>query len=403
MSGAKGKKVVVIGTGYVGLPLAIMLAKADYEVVGVDIDKNIVKAINDGELHIKEEQLDKILKEPEVKKNLIAQHEPCEGDIFVIAVPTPLHRRKKNADLTCVEAALLSILPFLKKGNLIIIESTIPPLTCKELVGPLIENDTKLKVGEDIFLAHCPERILPGDIFQEIVNNDRIIGGVNKKSSDLAADMYASFVKGELYKTDDVTAETCKLMENTYRDVNIALANELSLVSDTLGIDVNEAIDLANKHPRVNMLHPGIGVGGHCIPIDPWFITEVDPSNTLLINSARRVNDNMPGLIARRIRVKLKDIKSPKIAVVGLAYKPNTHDMRESPAIEVVKILKEEGYDIEEYDPLVEGKGYSSLVDVTKDKDCLIVLVEHDVIKKELEGKSEDILNNLKHKLILRF
>jgi len=258
-------------------------------------------------------------------------------------------------------------------------------------------------VGKDVFLAHCPERILPGDIFQEIVNNDRIIGGVNKKSSDLAAEMYSSFVKGELYKTDDVTAETCKLMENTYRDVNIALANELSIVSDTVGIDVNEAIDLANKHPRVKLLHPGIGVGGHCIPIDPWFITEVDPANTILINSARRVNDNMPSLIARRIRVKLKDIKNPKIVVVGLAYKPNTHDMRESPAIAIVNILRGEGYDIESYDPLVEGKEYSSLVDITKGKDSLIVLVEHDVIIQDLYRNKNLILENLNHNLIIRF
>ena len=397
------KKVVVIGTGYVGLPLAIMLAKENYKVVGVDIDKNIVKAINDGELHIKEKQLDKILKEPGVKKNIIAQEKPCEGEIFVIAVPTPLHKRKKNADLTFVEAALHSLLPFLKIGNLIIIESTIPPLTCKEFVIPLIENSTKMVVGEDVFLAHCPERILPGDIFQEIVNNDRIIGGVNKKSSDLAAEMYSSFVKGELYKTDDVTAETCKLMENTYRDVNIALANELSIVSDTLGIDVNEAIDLANKHPRVKLLHPGIGVGGHCIPIDPWFITEVDPANTILINSARRVNDNMPSLIARRIRVKLKDIENPKIVVVGLAYKPNTHDMRESPAIAIVNILRGEGYDVESYDPLVEGKEYLSLVDITKGKDSLIVLVEHDVIIQDLYRNKNLILENLNHNLIIRF
>ena len=397
------KKVVVTGTGYVGLPLAIMLARVNYKVIGVDIDKNVVRAINNGELHIKEKNLDKILKEPDVRKNLIAQEDPCEGDIFVIAVPTPLHKRKKNADLTYVEDALFSILPFLKKGNLIIIESTIPPLTCKEFIAPLIEINTKMKVGKDIYLAHCPERILPGDIFQEIVNNDRIIGGVNEKSRDLAAEMYSSFVKGKLYKTDDVIAETCKLMENTYRDVNIALANELSLVSDILGINVNAAINFANKHPRVNLLRPGIGVGGHCIPIDPWFITEVDPANTFLISSARRVNDRMPTLIARRVRVKLKDIKSPKIVAVGLAYKPNTHDFRESPAIKVIKILKEEGYDIEDYDPLIDGKEYTTLSDIATDKDCLIVFVEHDEIMKDLKENKNVILEKLKHKLIIRF
>ena len=394
-------KVIVIGTGYVGLPLAIMLARQAYEVVGVDIDKNIVKSINDGKLHIKEEDLNKIFKERIVQQNLIAQEKPCKGDIFVIAVPTPLHKRKKHADLSFVIDSLLSIIPFLKKGNIIIVESTIPPLTCRELIIPMIENNTTLKVGSDVYLAHCPERILPGDIFQEIINNDRIIGGINKKSSNIAADMYSSFVKGELYLTNDITAELCKLVENTYRDVNIALANELSLVADNLMIDIKQVISLANKHPRVNMLNPGIGVGGHCIPLDPWFITEIDPANTVLIQTARRVNDNMPSLMARKIRIMLKEINNPKITTVGLSYKDNTDDIRESPAVKIVDILRQEGYDIDSYDPLIEGKGYSSLIEITEGKDCLIILVEHDVIIKDIELNFDKILNNLKEKLII--
>jgi len=394
-------KVIVIGTGYVGLPLAIMLAREAYEVVGVDIDENVVKAINDKNLPIKEKDLIKIFREDIVQQNLIARKKPCEGNIFVIAVPTPLHKRKKNADLSLIIDAFLSIIPFLRKGNLIIVESTIPPLTCKELLIPMIEKNTTFEVGNDIFLAHCPERILPGDIFHEIINNDRVIGGVNKKSSNLAVDMYSSFVKGKLYITDDVTAELCKLVENTYRDVNVALANELSLVADTLGINIKRVISLANKHPRVNLLNSGIGVGGHCIPLDPWFITEMDPAHTVLIQTARRVNDNMPSLVARKIRIMLKEIRNPKITILGLAYKANTNDTRESPAIKVIDILRDEGYDIDCYDPLVDGKGYNSLTKITEGKDCLIILVEHDIIINDIKNNIDKILNNLKHKLII--
>lgn len=376
--------IVVVGTGYVGLPAALMLAKAGYDVVGVDINENIVKAINEGVLLIKEEELQTLLDDPAVKANLRAQSTPCEGDVFIIAVPTPIDHRKKAADMHYVDEAVESLLPYLKPGNLVIIESTIPPLTCRERVTPVIEKATGLTVGEDIFLAHCPERILPGDIFHEIVHNDRIIGGMNEKTQDMAAEVYASFVKGDLYKTNDVTAELVKLMENTYRDVNIALANEFNAVAGTLGIDGREAIRLANKHPRVSILSPGIGVGGHCIPLDPWFIKEVDPSNSRLIFTSRLINDEMPARIAGRIRRAVRDITDPKLVVIGAAYKPNVDDPRESPAVEIVKLLKDDGYRLDHYDPLIEGMEYASLAEAVKGADMLAILIPHRVVVDEL-------------------
>ncbi|HOA25796.1 MAG TPA: nucleotide sugar dehydrogenase [Aggregatilineales bacterium] len=376
--------IVVIGTGYVGLPAALMLAKAGHDVVGVDINENIVRAINEGVLLIKEEELQALLDDPAVKANLRAQSTPCEGDVFIIAVPTPVDPRKKVADMRYVDEAVESLLPYLRPGNLIIIESTVPPLTCRERITPVIEARTGLTVGEDVFLAHCPERILPGDIFHEIVYNDRIIGGINEKTRDLAANVYASFVKGNLYKTDDITAELVKLMENTYRDVNIALANEFAAVAETLGIDARQAIELANKHPRVDILSPGIGVGGHCIPIDPWFIKEVDPANSRLIFMSRLINDEMPSRVAARIRRAVREVPVPRIVALGAAYKPNVDDPRESPAIKIVELLREDGYDVAHYDPLIEGMEYPSLVEAARGADLLAILVPHRVILEEL-------------------
>lgn len=393
---------MVIGTGYVGLPAAILLARAGHKVVGVDIDKNVVKAINNGILHIKEKELDEIFSEENVKKNLKSQETPCKGDIFIISVPTPLDKRKKVADLSALKIAIKSIIPFLEKNNLIIIESTIPPLTCREIVKPNIEKNTNFKVNKDIYIAHCPERILPGKVFYEIVHNGRIIGGMNRKASDIAKDLYSSFVKGNLYITDDVTAEFSKLIENTYRDVNIALANEIDQVSKTLKINSWEVINLANKHPRVNILQPGIGVGGHCIPIDPWFIKEVDPDNTSLIFTARKINQERTNIIARNIRVLLKDIKNPKITIIGITYKPNTYDTRESPSLEIIDILKSEGYDLDVYDPYVEEYEYKNIIDISKNKDCFIVLVEHDKVKNDIKENIDEIKSIMRNPIIYR-
>ncbi|MGF1506272.1 MAG: nucleotide sugar dehydrogenase [Anaerolineae bacterium] len=383
--------IVIIGTGYVGLPAALMLAKAGHDVVGVDINENIVRAINEGVLLIKEEDLQAIIDEPSVKANLRAQSTPCPGDVFIIAVPTPLDPRKKVADLSYVRSAIESILPYLRAGNLIIVESTIPPLTCREVITPMIEEATDLRGGETVYLAHCPERILPGDIFHEIVHNDRIIGGVNVETCEKAADVYRSFVKGEMLLTEDVTAEFAKLMENTYRDINIALANELNAVAETLGIDGQAAIDLANRHPRVNILSPGIGVGGHCIPIDPWFIKEVDPANSNLIFTSRLINDAMPGRIAAKIRRAVRGIAKPRIVALGAAYKPNVEDTRESPAVAIVEILRADGYDVAHYDPLVEGMGYGSLAEVCQGADLVAVLVPHAALMTELDASDAAI------------
>ena len=235
------------------------------------------------------------------------------------------------------------------------------------------------------------------------MNNSRIIGGVSKKSSEAAKEIYSSFVKGEIFLTDDVTAEFCKLIENAYRDVNIAFANELSLVAEKMGIDIKEAINIANKHPRVNILNPGIGVGGHCIPIDPWFIREVDEENTKMILASRQVNDKMPEIIAGKIKKKVKGLKNPKLIIVGLAYKANTDDIRESPSLKIADILKKEGYGLEMYDPLIEKYSYSSISEIVKGADCLVVLVEHEVVKKELESKIDEIKKNMQTPLILRF
>jgi len=396
------KKVVVLGTGYVGLPLAIMLAKVGYKVIGVDIKKEIIEAINEGLLPIKEKNMDAIFAEEKVKENLTASEKPCAADVFIISVPTPLEGRRKVADLSYVISAIESVLPYLKRGDLIIIESTIPPLTCREVIKPLIEKNTKLRIGEDIFLAHCPERILPGNTFYEIVHNNRIIGSIDPKSAYMAKEIYGSFVKGDIDIVDDITAETTKLMENTYRDINIALANEFSLIAETLGINVKKAIELANKHPRVNILSPSIGVGGHCVPKDPWFLIQVDPKNAILISAARRVNENMPEKVASKIRRTLKDVAGPKIVALGMTYKPDSDDLRESPALEIIKTLKEEGYDIKGYDNFVEGHKYRSIKHIAKDADCLVVLVEHTEIGEELEKFDNEIKSVMKTPIILR-
>jgi UDP-N-acetyl-D-mannosaminuronic acid dehydrogenase len=396
------KKIVVVGTGYVGLPLAIMLARAGYKVIGVDIEENVVNAINTGILHLAEDEIKRIFREPAVRKNLRAQKTPCEADVFIISVPTPLDERKRVADLTQVIAATESIVPYLRTGNLVILESTVPPLTCRNIIAPIIEK-TGLKVGKDIFLCHCPERILPGAVFEEIVNNDRIIGGMNAKAAKMAREIYASFVEGYLYLTDDVTAELAKLMENTYRDVNIALANEFAAVAEGLGVNVLEAIELANKHPRVKILKPGIGTGGHCIPVDPWFIKEVDPVNSRLINTARLINDEVPGKIASKIRQALKGVRNPQIVALGLTYKPDTYDTRNSPAMEIVEMLRADGYRVKAYDPWVAGKQYASIKEVAKGADCLAVLVEHKVIREELTAKEAAIKKAMRRPLIIRF
>lgn len=397
--------VVVVGMGVVGLPAALLLANANYKVIGVDINKIIVDALSIGTLpsHIKERELQTLLQKSTVKKNFHIQLVPSQADNFVIAVPTPLDSSRKKSDLTLLKKATESIVPYLKSGNLVIIESTIPPLTCRDLVTPILEK-SGLKVGKDIFLAHCPERVLPGNIYHEIIHNDRIIGGVNKESSEKAKKLYSSFVKGEIFITDDVTAEFCKLMENSFRDVNIALANEFSAVAEGLGIDPKEAIQLSNKHPRVKILTPGIGVGGHCIPIDPWFIHEVDAKNSTLIATARKINDEMPKKIADKIRKAVKENKKAKIVALGASYKTDTADVRESPAIRIVEILREDGFNVDHYDPLISSYQWpKDLTTALQGASLLVVLVPHTVILSEIHEYKPKIKHILGDSNILFF
>jgi UDP-N-acetyl-D-mannosaminuronic acid dehydrogenase len=396
------KSISVIGTGYVGLPAALMLARAGHKVTGVDIDEEIVNALNRGEMHIDEPALKKILDEPEVRANLKASNTPEESDVFFIAVPTPVLSREKIADLSYVVDALESIIPHLRKGNLVVIESTIPPLTCKEVVKPLIEK-TGLIVGDDILLAHCPERILPGDIFQEIVYNDRLIGGIDKQSGEAARDIYASFVKGKLVVTDVTSAEMAKLVENTFRDVNIALANEIADVCETIDADPLEVIEMANLHPRVNILQPGIGVGGHCIPIDPWFIKQVDPENAKLIFTAREINQARPAKIAANIRLAVAELGEPEIALIGATYKANTNDLRESPALEIYESLHRDGYNVTVFDPIADDYPMTTLEDLASKFDCIAILIEHDVIIEELAKNEAAIRQAMRNPLIMRF
>jgi len=397
------RKIIVIGTGYVGLPAALMWAKSGLTVVGVDINENVVRAINEGTMLINETELHQLMEDEEVKKNLVAQTHVVPGDVFVIAVPTPVDHLKKVADLSYVQSAIKSICPHLQKGNLVIVESTIPPMTCRKLVKPIVEEMTGLKVPNDVLIAHCPERILPGDIFQEIVFNDRLIGGMNEQSSEAAADVYAAFVKGKLYLTDDLTAELSKLMENTYRDVNIALGNEFSLICEDLGVNAKTVISYANKHPRVNILNPGIGVGGHCIPVDPWFLKEIAPYNSRLITTARLINDEMPSRIASKIRKAVSKIEPSTIVALGATYKKNCEDIRESPALEVVNLLRQDGYSIKHFDPLVPDMGYESLSDIVVNADLLVILVAHDVIMQEWNQHQEKITSLMRHKNVIYF
>lgn len=407
---AEGKKnskqtVVVVGIGVVGLPTALLLASVNYTVIGVDINKGIVDSLNNGILpsHIKERGLQILLQESTVQKNFYVKQAPTQADTFIIAVPTPLDSSKKRADLSFLKKATESIVLYLKKGDLVIIESTIPPLTCRKFITPILEK-SGFKVGKDILLAHCPERVLPGKIYHEIIHNDRIIGGVNKESTEKAKKLYSSFVKGEIYTTNDVTAELCKLMENSFRDVNIALANEFSAVAEVLGINPKKAIALANKHPRVNILNPGIGVGGHCIPIVPWFIHEVDAKNSTLIATARKINDEMPKKIAAKIREAVKKNKKAKIVALGASYKADTADLRESPAVKIVGILRGDGFHVDHYDPLIPAyQWHKDLLTALQRANLLVVLVPHTTILLEIHEHKSEIKHILGDSNILFF
>jgi UDP-N-acetyl-D-mannosaminuronic acid dehydrogenase len=342
--------ISVVGLGYIGLPTAAVLAAQGVMVIGVDVNKNAVDTINQGKIHIVEPDLEALVHDVVLKGNLKAVTKPEPADAFLIAVPTPF-KENHEPDLSYIEAAVRSISPVLQKGNLVILESTSPVGATEKMADWLSEARPDLsfpnQAGEeaDVSVAYCPERVLPGKVLHELVENDRVVGGLTPRCGERAANLYRLFVRGQCLITNARTAEMCKLTENAYRDVNIAFANELSMVSDELGINVWELIKLANRHPRVNILQPGPGVGGHCIAVDPWFIVDSAPNTAKLIKTAREVNDYKPQYVIARLESLIQDINSrirpPVIACLGLAFKPDIDDLRESPAIEIVKIIAE--------------------------------------------------------------
>lgn len=377
----KFKKVCVLGLGYIGLPTASTLATHGLQVVGVDVNPQIVQGLQNGKLHLYEPGLRTLVQAALRSGNLVVQDTPEPADAFIIAVQTPF-LEDKRADLRFVRAASEAIVPYLQRGNLVILESTSPPLTTRQVVAPILER-SGLKAGHDFYLVYSPERVLPGQILRELIENARVVGGIDRASAEAARDLYATFVRGDIVLTDCTTAEMVKLMENTFRDVNIALANEFARLADRLGIDVWEAIALANRHPRVNILRPGPGVGGHCISVDPWFLVEVAPDLTRLIRAAREVNDSQPDFVVEWMERTLGRLEGRRVAVLGLAYKPDVDDLRESPAIEVALRLVQAGAQVRAFEPfkpeaqIPAVPTVTALADALQDAEILLLLVGH--------------------------
>ena len=328
--------VCVVGLGYIGLPTASLLGTRGARVHGVDVAPEVVATINGGGIHIVEPDLDLLVKSAVHAGRLSAASLPCEADVFVLAVPTPLVGREP--DLSMVEAAVVSIAPFVRPDNLVILESTSPVGTTHELVAARLRQ-AGVPVGTGVHVAYCPERVLPGRILTELVENDRIVGGIDEAATEAAVSFYESFVRGEVLATDARTAEMVKLAENSFRDVNIAFANELSLLAAEARVSVWEVIRLANRHPRVQILNPGPGVGGHCISVDPWFLVALAPERARLVRASREVNDAKPAWVVERVKSCAEGIKRPVIACLGLAFKADVDDLRESPAVEIVRAL----------------------------------------------------------------
>ncbi len=391
------QSVCVVGLGYIGLPTAAAFATQGLTVLGVDVNDRTIACINAGEAPFAEPDLAVAISGAVSLGRLTASRTPATSDAFILAVPTPF-QADRTADLSFVRAAAESIAPVLKAGDLVVLESTSPPGTTVQLSGWLAELRPDLTwphhMGEraDVFVAHCPERVLPGRIMFELVSNDRVIGGVSPACAERARDLYATFVQGELFLTDATTAELVKLSENAYRDVNIAFANELSLISERLGVDVHTVIELASRHPRVNILSPGPGVGGHCIAVDPWFIVSAAPEEARLIRTAREVNDAKPGHVVDDVARAAAAYERPVIAALGLSYKANVDDLRESPAVEIVaRILAAELGQVLVVEPHVEtlpaaladagDVELTTLPDALKRADVLLLLVDHDAFR----------------------
>lgn len=387
----KINSLCVIGLGYIGLPYAVTFAAHGLNVHGVDVNPRVVQSLQAGKIHIYETGLQDVLDEALRVGRLTVSSQPVEADAFIIAVPTPFQHEKfgeyngirfKLADMRAVASAAEAILPFLRKGNLVILESTSPPRTTIELVAPILER-SNLRAGIDFHLCYSPERMLPGNLLYELVNNARIIGGITPESARAARDLYKTFVQGEIHETDATTAEMVKIMENATRDVNIALANEFARLAEKFGVDVWEAIRLANLHPRINILNPGPGVGGHCISVDPWFFVEAAPEVSALIYQARKVNDEQPHFVVEKARQAFGKLRNKRIAALGLAYKPDVDDLRESPAVEVVRLLQKDGAIVRAWEPFapsakLEGIDMAADFDsAIKDVDAILLLVNH--------------------------
>ena len=382
-------KACFIGLGYIGLPTAIVAADNGIEVVGVDVNPHVVETINKGKIHIVEPGLADLAAKVVNNGGLKAQLVPEVSDVYLVVVPTPF-TGDHEPDISYVEAATRNVLPFLKEGDLYIIESTSPVGTTEQMAELIFSERPELK--DKIYIAYCPERVLPGNIVYELVNNDRVIGGINPESTDKAVEFYSKFVKGVSHKTNARTAEMCKLTENSSRDVQIAFANELSIICDKAGINVWELIELANKHPRVNILQPGSGVGGHCIAVDPYFITSAFPMESQIIGKARELNNYKAFWCAEKTQVTMKQFelengREPVVALMGLAFKPNIDDLRESPAKYIAtKVMQ--GHNNADFlivEPNIEDHKVFKLTDYKEayeKADIVVMLVAHNQFKE---------------------
>jgi len=385
------KKICVLGLGYIGLPTASTFATHGLQVVGVDVNPRVLATLRRGEVHIHEPGLREALEAALKTGNLTVNETPVEADAFIIAVPTPFYEDKfgeyngqkyKLADMRAVTSAAEAIVPMLRKGNLVVLESTSPPRTTIGLLIPILEK-SGLKAGVDFHLVYSPERVLPGQILRELIENARVIGGVTPESAAAGRDLYVIFVKGQIVVTDATTAEIVKLMENTYRDINIAIANEFARLAERFGVDAWEAIKIASLHPRVKILNQGPGVGGHCISVDPWFFVESAPDLSTLIYAARRVNDSQPHFVLELVRKAIYDFHGKKIAALGLAFKPDVDDLRESHAVEVIHLLQSEGATVKAFEPFKKDADLPGVTAVPtleaalKDADAVILLVNH--------------------------
>ncbi|MEC0258393.1 nucleotide sugar dehydrogenase [Paenibacillus lautus] len=372
-------KLCVIGLGYIGLPTAIMFARNNVHVHGVDINTDLIEKLSSGEVHIEEPGLQDFLIDAIESQRISFGVLPKEADTFIISVPTPI-KNDKSANLDFVINAVNSIVPYIKKGNLIILESTVPPRTTTDILVPILKK-TGLNVETELYVAHSPERVIPGKLLHELVHNDRIAGGINIESSKKTEELYKRFVKGEIHLTDSTTAEMTKCMENTYRDINIAIANELTMICNELEINVYEVIGMANKHPRVNIHSPGPGVGGHCLAVDPYFIYNKAPEIARIIKLARETNDNMPKYVADITKQLLSNMVNPKITIFGVSYKGDIDDIRESPSLKVLEILKDNHFEVHVYDPYIKNEYCVEFDEAVTGSDLILVLTDHTEFK----------------------